>query len=244
MLNQSRITDNSAFQYTLSITQQLSCVPEYKQLLLSTLGRFAIDLGQTTLHDLQDLVLYLKNLDDKGIIDSSVLVKFSLPSSAETKLLRVLKSIDFLHANDKDSTYSSSQFQDLKSIFESFELCELWTHLSHILTVFYFSKLNNTKLIIQRGNANHVANTMLSLIESFMIISKPSINILNANSNLIKSTVESRTHTYDELFISFTEEHKKLINSLVRSNPSLMGGSFSILIHNPKGNIFTYNLQY
>eukprot|EP00842_Homolaphlyctis_polyrhiza_P005726 jgi/Hompol1/6154/HPOL_002609-RA len=37
-----------------------------------------------------------------------------------------------------------------------------------------------------------------------------------------------------ELFFVFTDEHKKILNTMVRNNPSLMNGSFSLLVHNPK----------
>ncbi|RKP02374.1 hypothetical protein CXG81DRAFT_10844 [Caulochytrium protostelioides] len=38
----------------------------------------------------------------------------------------------------------------------------------------------------------------------------------------------------EELFFVFTEEHRKILNTMVRHNPSLMSGSFSLLILNPK----------
>jgi E3 ubiquitin-protein ligase HUWE1 len=38
----------------------------------------------------------------------------------------------------------------------------------------------------------------------------------------------------ESLFFSFTEEHRKILNELVRHNPKLMSGSFSLLVKNPK----------
>lgn len=35
-------------------------------------------------------------------------------------------------------------------------------------------------------------------------------------------------------FFAFTERHRKILNVMVRQNPSLMSGSFSLLVHNPK----------
>jgi len=35
-------------------------------------------------------------------------------------------------------------------------------------------------------------------------------------------------------FFTFTERHRKILNVMVRANPSLMSGSFSLLVHNPK----------
>lgn len=38
---------------------------------------------------------------------------------------------------------------------------------------------------------------------------------------------------YDNFF-TFTERHRKVLNFMVRQNPSLMSGPFSLLVHNPK----------
>ncbi|KAL8278589.1 hypothetical protein RQP46_009081 [Phenoliferia psychrophenolica] len=34
-------------------------------------------------------------------------------------------------------------------------------------------------------------------------------------------------------FLAFTGQHKKILNTMVRNNPSLLSGSFSVLVHNP-----------
>ena len=38
----------------------------------------------------------------------------------------------------------------------------------------------------------------------------------------------------ENLFFSFTEDHRKILNDLVRQNPKLMSGTFSLLVKNPK----------
>src|SRR4051812_3354332 len=38
----------------------------------------------------------------------------------------------------------------------------------------------------------------------------------------------------ESLFFTFTEEHRKILNDLVRHNPKLMSGTFSLLVKNPK----------
>lgn len=38
----------------------------------------------------------------------------------------------------------------------------------------------------------------------------------------------------EENFFAFTEKHKKVLNVMVRQNPSLMSGSFALLVRNPK----------
>jgi E3 ubiquitin-protein ligase HUWE1 len=54
----------------------------------------------------------------------------------------------------------------------------------------------------------------------------------------------------EDLFVSFTDAHRKVLNLMVRNNPSLMSGSFSLLVHNPrvldfdnKRNYFTQQLH-
>jgi len=42
---------------------------------------------------------------------------------------------------------------------------------------------------------------------------------------------ESRTAN---LFFSFTEDHRRILNELVRNNPKLMSGTFALLVKNPK----------
>ena len=38
----------------------------------------------------------------------------------------------------------------------------------------------------------------------------------------------------EDLFVSFTDAHRKVLNVMVRNNPSLMSGSFSLLVNNPR----------
>jgi E3 ubiquitin-protein ligase HUWE1 len=38
----------------------------------------------------------------------------------------------------------------------------------------------------------------------------------------------------EELFVAFTDAHRKLLNTMVRANPGLISGSFSLLVHNPR----------
>jgi E3 ubiquitin-protein ligase HUWE1 len=42
---------------------------------------------------------------------------------------------------------------------------------------------------------------------------------------------ESRTAS---LFFTFTEDHRRILNELVRNNPKLMSGTFALLVKNPK----------
>lgn len=87
----------------------------------------------------------------------------------------------------------------------------------------------------------HIATVLLPLMESFLVVCK------HAGVNVIKSTkvTGSMSPRSDDaslsasdlasgFFLSFTERHRKVLNTMVRNNPGLMSGSFSILVHNPK----------
>ncbi|KAJ2781076.1 E3 ubiquitin-protein ligase tom1, partial [Coemansia linderi] len=85
----------------------------------------------------------------------------------------------------------------------------------------------------------HVATVLLPLIESFMVVYKP---VLAEKSRMADSgggssvqispmsVAPSAGETY---FQNFTERHKKILNTLVRNNPGLLSGSFSLLVFNP-----------
>lgn len=38
----------------------------------------------------------------------------------------------------------------------------------------------------------------------------------------------------DDVFLKFTDNHRKILNTMVRNNPALMSGSFALLVENPK----------
>ena len=44
----------------------------------------------------------------------------------------------------------------------------------------------------------------------------------------------SARESMEDLFVTFTDAHRKVLNLMVRNNPSLMSGSFSLLVHNPR----------
>ena len=61
----------------------------------------------------------------------------------------------------------------------------------------------------------------------------------NKKDLTISNSFETKTHDFskepiESLFFSFTEEHKKILNAMIRENPKLMSGPFSVLVRNPK----------
>lgn len=60
-----------------------------------------------------------------------------------------------------------------------------------------------------------------------------------ADSSVARGSMSPRSpaamlDTTEDLFLRFTDAHRKILNVLVRNNPSLMSGSFALLVQNPK----------
>ncbi|KAJ1800970.1 E3 ubiquitin-protein ligase tom1 [Coemansia sp. RSA 2399] len=108
----------------------------------------------------------------------------------------------------------------------------------------------------------HVATVLLPLIESFMVVFKPvvgekskqasqsnesggaggavppipsaiGIGLVSSASTQSLQSLPSATSSGEAYFQNFTEKHKKILNTLVRNNPGLLSGSFSLLVYNP-----------
>ena len=196
---------NKAFQHTLSSIQQLSIVPSYKSVLLSELVTCAKHTSDTLFTELSELKTRVSA--STGDIDPEVLKPFSTPSSNQTKLLRLYKTIDFIH---------KTRDEDLIKIYESLHVSSVWECLGSLL-----SEIGEDEKSIS------IVSVLLPAIESFMVISKPHIRKKPLKSGDLTTDAE-------KLFISFSEHHKKLLNTLVRTTPSLLNGSFGLLVHNPK----------
>ncbi|KAJ2100798.1 E3 ubiquitin-protein ligase tom1, partial [Coemansia sp. S100] len=89
----------------------------------------------------------------------------------------------------------------------------------------------------------HVATVLLPLIESFMVVYKPvlaeksrmtDISVGGGGSSSAQISPMSVSPSAGEAYFqNFTERHKKILNTLVRNNPGLLSGSFSLLVFNP-----------
>lgn len=66
---------------------------------------------------------------------------------------------------------------------------------------------------------------LLPLIEAFMVTAKHAA--IDATKSGAPSLATAR-------FLAFTRAHRKLLNLMVKNTPSLMSGSFAILVHNPQ----------
>lgn len=234
----ARECSSKTFRETLATMQNLSAIPDAKDIFGAELIRQAQGLGSTILGHLDVLVNQIKSAENGTEIQGLALSNFSPASSDQAKLLRVLTALDYLFdpkrsAKDKDEKKEGESKEDehkaekdiLANLYESLTFGPLWTKLSDCLSAIH-----------AREDMLHVATILLPLIEALMVVCK--------NSGL-KETVprHQRDQTpmspqvetgMENLFFKFTEDHRKILNQMVRNNPKLMSGSFSLLVHNPK----------
>ncbi|ODN73426.1 hypothetical protein L202_07951 [Cryptococcus amylolentus CBS 6039] len=209
------------FSQTLGAMQNLSNLPEGKDVILQELCLRCRDLGHLANEQLQELVNALEVEADVGPL---TLISFSPPSSAQAQLLRLLKTIDYLHLNkvdpDPPSEQMTSEEQAVTQIFGTFDFGELWEQLGRCLS-----------MVEARGNTEQLATVLLPLVEALMVISKYKSHLPRDTRS--SSTPPSSTESAD-FFVTFTTAHRKVLNTIVRNNPSLLSGSFSLLIRNPR----------
>ena len=115
--------------------------------------------------------------------------------------------------------------QKLMDLYNKMTLGSVWVALSKCLSDFE-----------DRQHMSTSATILLPLIESLMVVCKHSKVRDTKDPNL---KYESKKCDFaqipvENLFFSFTDLHKKLLNQMIRSNPKLMSGPFSLLVRNPK----------
>ncbi|KAF9186277.1 hypothetical protein BGZ51_006019 [Haplosporangium sp. Z 767] len=247
-----------AFQYTLSVIQNLSLLTGARDVITTELVSSAKDLGSGIHENLDALSQTLENAMSGVDVQGMALEKFSPASSKQAKLLRVLKTIDYMysrkqapptpvttHVNielaptvdpqEADSALPRSM-RDINSdvlnlnkdeekvteIYDSLSFYPLWTKVGSTL-----------ELIHERSDMIHVATVLLPLIESFMVVCKY-VGLRPSTLEVEEEVSKANSNSTEELFLQFTEKHSKILNIMVRNNPALMSGSFSLLVHNPK----------
>jgi E3 ubiquitin-protein ligase HUWE1 len=233
---------SKTFKDTLSLITNLSTIPEAKEIFGQELIRQAQDLGQCILNDLEELSVQISKATDGTDVQGMALARFSPASADQTKLLRTITALDFLFdpkrsdSQDKPSITNlegmeSQQKEDiLTTLYENSTFASLWTKLSECLTA-----------IRKQGTLFNVANILLPLIEVLMVVCKnttlkdaPIAKGLPKEFALASPEPEGREARMENLFFTFTEEHRKVLNELVRHSPKLMSGSFSLLVKNSK----------
>ena len=228
------------FRDTLSTINNLSAIQGAKEIFGKGLIKQAQDLGQSILKDLDELVPQIQQAESGTDIQGMALAKFSPASSDQAKLLRVLTALDYLFdpkrnggktkpASDDhtpDAEVSVQKEDLITALYENSTFGPLWTKLSECLSSFR-----------QGDGMLNVATILLPLIEALMVVCK---NTTLKDAQLVKSAKEFSVASpppesrMESLFFRFTEDHRKILNDLVRHNPKLMSGTFSLLVKNPK----------
>ena len=211
------------FSYALSIMQNLSTVAGAKTTILNELRDRAQQLGQDILGELQELHTTL--LDQSAELSTASLAKFSPASSSQAQLLRLLKTIDYLHSEKVDSDPPgetlTEQEKAIAQTFDSFEFDAMWNQLSECLST-----------VDARGSTDQISAVLLPLVEALMVICK--YRRPEARETRSPSLPPSTVDETDSLFVTFTTTHRKVLNAIVRTNPGLLSGSFSLLVRNPR----------
>ncbi|KAM3415628.1 E3 ubiquitin-protein ligase TOM1-like [Cercospora zeina] len=232
----ARECPSKTFSDTLDIIKNLSSIPGAKKVFGKELIRQAQELGDGLLTDLEHLAKQIRAAENGTDLQGMALASFSSAGAKQKKLLRVLVALDHLFdpkripqaAGVSDAGVEQKLKDDiLSTLYRSPTFEKLWASLSACLVA-----------IRQRGNMVNVATILLPLIESLMVMCRNSA--LKDNAALGPSSVDVDVSTpppdtrVENLFFSFTEEHRKILNELIRNNPKLMNGNLAVLANNSK----------
>ncbi|KAK4115750.1 hypothetical protein N656DRAFT_795455 [Canariomyces notabilis] len=234
----ARECSSKTFQNTISTIKNLSNIPGAKKIFGEELVSQARALSENIVSDLDDLLPHILRAESGTEIQGIALAKFSPGASEQNKLLRVLTALDHLFDNSKGKKSSGAAGNHeareetkedlLGSLYWNPTFGTMWDKLSACLSA-----------IRQRDNMLNVATILLPLIESLMVVCKNTalndvpISQGTAAKEMLLSSPPPENRIAG-LFFTFTEEHRRILNELVRQNPKLMSGTFSLLVKNPK----------
>lgn len=229
----ARECSSKTFQNTISTIKNLSNIPGAKKLFGEELVRQARVLSENILTDLDELLPHILKAESGTEIQGVALAKFSPGASEQNKLLRVLTALDHLFDNkgkksgskDDVEVKESTKEDLLGSLYWNPTFGTMWEKLSACLSA-----------IRQRESMLNVATILLPLIESLMVVCKNTTlteSSLSQSKEMLFSSPPPENRIAG-LFFTFTEEHRRILNELVRHSPKLMSGTFSLLVKNPK----------
>lgn len=229
----ARECSSKTFKETLSTIKNLSVIPGAMLVFGEELARQAQLLSEKIVVHLDELLPHIQNAASGTEIQGVALAKFSPGASDQNKLLRVLTALDHLFAQKKPDVTENSDSDEVKkqdllaTLYRNSTFNALWEKLSACLSA-----------IRQRESLLNVATILLPLIEALMVVCKDTsqnetTSQTQASKDMVLSSPQPESHLAG-LFFTFTEEHRRILNELVRNNPSLMKGTFSHLVKNPK----------
>ncbi|GAA6062543.1 hypothetical protein JCM10212_004309 [Sporobolomyces blumeae] len=198
---------SKTFSQTITLIQNLSNLEAGRDTILDELKLRAEKISNDLIPDLKEL---LETINRDETVSSATLSKFTPASSSQAKLLRILKTIDFFGTNPKKTSSTtpnadktlSPEEEQVKALYGHLAASDLWRRLGDALGG-----------IEAKPELLYLSTVLLPLIESLLVVNK--------------FTDSSSTE-----FIDFTTAHSKILNTMVRNNPSLMSGSFAVLVRN------------
>jgi len=233
----ARECSSKTFQNTISTIKNLSNIPGAKKVFGEELVSQARALSENIVSDLEDLLPHILRAETGTEIQGIALAKFSPGASEQNKLLRVLTALDHLFDTKSKKSNGGAEGGEatdetkedlLGSLYWNPTFGTMWDKLSACLSA-----------IRQRESMLNVATILLPLIESLMVVcknttlSEASASQAAAGKEMFLSSPPP-DNRIASLFFTFTEEHRRILNELVRQNPKLMSGTFSLLVKNPK----------
>lgn len=205
------------FQQSLALIQHLSYIPDARDVIAQELKSKAQEFGHILYVDLDELATALQS-SQGDVTVGSVASKFSPASSVQAKLLRVLKTIDYMYSPKSPSSLGTSEdAEKVQGIYESFRFTPLWRRLGDCLGI-----------IEQKPDTEHIATVLLPLIEALMVVckyvgSKASTTTVSTRALRASASPKSPStprESMEDLFVTFTDAHRKVLNLMVRNNPS------------------------
>ncbi|CAK7911902.1 E3 ubiquitin-protein ligase Tom1p [[Candida] anglica] len=216
----------ATFRTTISAMQNLSVLDGAQKVFSVELSDQATSLGKTLIGELTTLTREISS-DKTYDTEASSFAKFSASSSDQAKLLRILTALDYMfEKKEQQEDHVTDEIEELTGLYKKLALGTLWDALSELLRV-----------LDEKQEVTNIATALLPLIEALMVVCKHSKvkeiqikDVLKYESKRIDFAKEP----IESLFFSFTDEHKKILNSMVRTNPNLMSGPFGMLVRNPR----------
>lgn len=216
--------NTKVFQQTLNILYHLCAAEGSFNIFTEELSKIVKDTAVALIDDINELTKEVESVNFGNELDVDLVQKLTLPSSEQAKLLKVLTAVDYLYTHKKAEDDCNAV--ELINLYNKMDLGKLWLSLSGCMSAFEKKK-----------NLSTSATLLLPVIESLMIISKH-CSMTNSGSKLTSYREEKledlENVNVENLFVPFTDQHKKLLNQMIRSNPKLMSGPFSLLIKNSK----------
>ncbi|CAK7273051.1 E3 ubiquitin-protein ligase tom1 [Sporothrix epigloea] len=258
----ARECSSKTFQNTISTIKNLCCLEGTKQRIGQVLALQAKTLSDNILSDLDNLLPYIEAAETGTEIQGIALAKFSPGAAEQNKLLRVLTALDHLfgpQAKDKDqSPPTASDEEDyMGSLYYNATFTNMWSRLSACLSAIRQrdSMLNVATILLplieslmvvcknatlsEAGGESQTAQMSQSLTLPGKDKDKDAEDTRDSKGKdkdnmLLLSSPPPESRPVWDLFFRFTEEHRRILNELVRNNPKLMSGTFSLLVKNPK----------